>query len=152
MRSIRFATLALLLGACCAAPAQDKDANAAEVKKLQGTWKITSGEFMGKTMTPKELGIDTIVIADTKMRLKNGDREVALYSFALFPDRKPKEMVWTKDGAKGGKLPAIYELDGTKLKLCFPLLMKTPLKEAPKPPASFETKGKPLGMLVAEKK
>jgi uncharacterized protein (TIGR03067 family) len=144
----------LLLAAVAALHAQDKNdknAKAAELEKLQGTWKVTSAEFSGKAMTPKEIGIDTIVVKDAKMTLRNGDKEVAVYPFELLPDRKPKGMIWTKEGPKGGKLPAIYELDGTKLKLCFPLLKSTPLKEFPKL-ENFDTKGKPLGLLIAEKK
>ena len=148
------ATFALLLGAACTLSAQDKDAKdakAAELKKFQGTWTITSGEFMGKAMTPMELGLDQIVVTGEKMVLKRGDKEVAVYTFELQPDWKPKGLVWTKEGPMGGKLSAIYETDGTKLKICFPLLMKTPLKEAPTPPENFETKGKTLGLIVAEK-
>ena len=133
--------------------ADEKDDKAAEVKKLQGTWTIVSGEFSGKALTPPQLGIDTIVVAGEKMTLRRGDKEVAAYPFEVHPDKKPRVMVWTKQqGGKEGKLPVIYELDGAKLKVCFPLLGTTPPKEAPKPPESFETKDKPFGLFVAEKK
>ena len=133
--------------------ADDKDDKAAEVKKLQGTWKIVSGEFSGKPLTPPQLGIDTIVVAGGKMTLKLGEREVAVYGFDVMPDKKPKQMVWTKEeGDKKGAHPLIYELDGTKLKLCFPMLGKKAPAEAPKAPESFDTKDKPLGLLAAEKK
>jgi uncharacterized protein (TIGR03067 family) len=146
-----------LLSAFTALHAQDKKndtaAEAAEIKKLQGTWKVTSGEFSGKALTPAELGIDALVVAGETMTLKHGEREVAKYPFEVIPDRKPKGMVWTKeqDGKKATH-PLIYEIDGTTLKICFPMLGKKAPAEAPKPPESFDTKGKPLGLLIAEKK
>jgi len=141
---------ALLLACCSVLRADDKADKAAEVKKLQGTWKVVSAEFMGMPKKPKEIGIDTIVVTGEKMTLKNGDKEVAVYPFELLPERKPKGMVWTKEGPNGGKLPLIYELDQAKLKICVPLLSATPPKEAPKFPESFETKDKPIGVIVAE--
>jgi uncharacterized protein (TIGR03067 family) len=132
--------------------ADDNDDKAAEIKKLQGTWTVASGEFMGKAMTPRELGIDTIVVEKSRMTLKNGDKEVAVYPFELFPDRKPREMIWTKKGPKGGKLSVIYEIDGAKLRICFPLVPGKPGGKPAEPPKKFETKDKPLGLLVAEKK
>jgi uncharacterized protein (TIGR03067 family) len=145
-------TFSLLVGST-ALRADEKDGKAAEVKKLQGTWKVVSGEFSGKAMTPKELQIDAIVVAGDKMTLKYGDKELATYPFEVYPDRKPKGLLWTKEvkGQPKGTHPVSYEIDGTKLKLCFPLLGPTPPKEAPKPPENFDTKGKPLGLIVAEK-
>jgi uncharacterized protein (TIGR03067 family) len=153
MRPIRLiATYVFLLAAASTLSAQDKDAKAAEVKKLQGTWKVKSGEFSGKALTPPELGIDTLVVAGEKMTLKFGEKEVASYPFEVFPDRKPKGMVWTKEqDSKKATHPLIYEIDGATLKLCFPMLGKKAPAEAPKPPENFETKGKPLGLVVAEK-
>lgn len=146
----------LLLSAIATLNAQekgDKDASAAEIKKLQGTWKVKSGEFSGKALTPPQLGIDTLVVAGEKMTLKLGEKEVASYPFEVFPARKPKEMVWTKEQeGKKATHPLIYEIDGASLKICFPMLGKRAPAQAPTPPENFETKGKPLGLIVAEKK
>lgn len=149
----RIAPCVLLLMSIAVLRADDNDAKAAEIKKLQGTWKVKSGEFSGKALTPPELGIDTLVVAGEKMTLKLGEKEVASYPFELFPDRKPKGMVWTKeqDGKKATH-PLIYEIDGATLKICFPMLGKKAPAEAPTAPENFDTKGKPLGLIVAEKK
>ena len=140
------------IGVFAAPPADEKEDKAKEAKKLQGTWKIVAAEFSGKKMEIKDVGIDRIVVSGEKMTLKNGDKEVATYTFELYPDRKPKGLLWKKETKEGtGLHPTIYEIDGTKLKLCFPLLSAEKPKEAPKPPESFDTKGKPLGLLVAER-
>lgn len=103
-------------------------------------------------METKQIGIDRIVVAGDKMTLKSGDKDVAVYVFEVMPDKKPKGIVWTKEqDKKSVKLPVIYELDVEKLKLCFPLLGTEPPKQALKPPENFDTKDKPLGLLVAEK-
>jgi uncharacterized protein (TIGR03067 family) len=150
---MRLTSMLLVVGAASTlSAADDTDAKAAEVKKLQGTWTIVSGEFSGKAMTPKDVGLDKIVVTGEKMALMRGDKEVAVYPFEVHPDKKPRGMTWTKKmGEKEGKLPVIYELDGTKLKICFPLLPGKPAEKPPTPPENFETKDKPLGLVIAEK-
>ncbi len=137
-----------------AATAQDKkpaeNAKADELQKFQGAWKITTAEFSGKVMTPKEVGIDTIEVKDQMMTLKNGNKEVASYPFEVFPDKKPKGLIWHNEKQKAD-LPLIYEIDGAKLRICFPLLPANGAKEPPTPPANFDTKDKPLGLLIAER-
>lgn len=157
----RTVALALLVVVACSARADDEKEKAAkaraeELKQLQGTWKIVSAEFSGKPMEVKAIGIDRIVVAGDKMTLRNGEKEVDTYRFDVYPDRKPKGMLWKKGVKKGtderfGQHPVIYEIDGTKLKLCFPLLGTEKPKDPPKPPESFDTKDKPLGLLVAER-
>jgi uncharacterized protein (TIGR03067 family) len=140
------------IGIVAPPPPDEKEDKAQEAKKLQGTWKIVSAEFSGKRREVKDIGIDRIVVAGEKMTLKNGDKEVATYTFELYPDRKPKGLLWKKKTKEGtGRLPTIYQIDGTTLKLCVPLLTAEKPKEAPKPPESFDTKDKPLGLLIAER-
>jgi uncharacterized protein (TIGR03067 family) len=140
------------IGTVAPPPPDEKGDKAQEAKKLQGTWKIVSAEFSGKRGEVKDIGIDRIVVAGEKMTLKNGDKEVATYTFELYPDRKPKGLLWKKKTKEGtGLLPAIYQIDGTTLKICFPLLTAEKPKETPKPPESFDTKDKPLGLLIAER-
>jgi len=140
------------IGGAAPLPPDEKEHKAKEAKKLQGTWKIVSAEFSGKRREVRDIGIDRIIVSGEKMTLKNGDQEVATYTFELYPDHKPKGLLWKKETKEGiGLHPTIYEIDGTKLKLCFPLLSTEKPKEAPKPAESFDTKDKPLGLLVAER-
>src|SRR5262245_48630733 len=89
------------IGGVASPPPDGKEDKAKEVKKLQGTWKIVSAEFSGKRREVKDIGIDRIVVSGEKMTLKNGDQEVATYTFELYPHRKPKGLLWKKETKEG---------------------------------------------------
>jgi uncharacterized protein (TIGR03067 family) len=127
-------------------------AKAEETKKLQGRWKIVRVEMAGQEIPLKEADLDEIVVVGEKMTFKEGDKESFTVGFEVYPNSKPKGMLWKKETEEGtGTHPLVYEIDGTKLRLCFPLLTKKAPKEAPKPPEGFDTKGKPLVLVVAER-
>jgi uncharacterized protein (TIGR03067 family) len=141
----------MLLSAGWAFAAQDA-ADAAlkeEWQRLQGTWQIVSGEQVGKKMTPKELGIDQIVIRGERMTFRSGGKDVAEYPISIDPAQKPKAMDWLNEKTKTS-LPTIYALEGKELRLCFPMLKKERIKR-PDRPRSFETSDKPLGLIVAQR-
>lgn len=139
----------LATGIVGAAPPDEAADKAREAQQLQGTWKIVAAEFSGMRKAAGEIGIDQIVVSGETMTLKRGDQAVATYKFELYPDRKPKGLLWKKEGQ--GLLPTIYEIDGAKLKLCFPLLGTEEPAAPPQTPQSFDTQDKPLGLLIAER-
>ena len=83
----------LVVAASTLSGADEKDDKATEVKKLQGTWTIASGEFSGNAMTAKDLrrSIDRGDRAGEMVFMK-GDKEVAAYPFEVFPDKKPRDL------------------------------------------------------------
>jgi uncharacterized protein (TIGR03067 family) len=112
-----------------------------EQEKLQGTWSIVAGEKDG---TPdEEIKKDKLVVAAEKMTIKKGaggDEEAV--TFTLDPTQKPKQL---DIDSKGGKILAIYELEGDNLKLCF----SRPGSERP---TDFSTKAGSNRMLVTLKR
>jgi uncharacterized protein (TIGR03067 family) len=150
-------------------PAQDKKqdtkpadketeaaARAEELKVLKGTWNIVLVEVSGERIRKTEIGIDRVVITDDRMTAKAGDLDVEVYALELYPGDKPKRMLWKKvppkeDKREGVTLPVVYEIEGDRLKLCYPLPLKAGLKEGLKPPENFDTKGKPIMLLVVER-
>jgi uncharacterized protein (TIGR03067 family) len=105
------------------------DATADEWKKLAGTWKVDMATFNGDD--------STALFKDTVLTLEEGKYKVAFAkmndvgTITLDPDKKPKQMTITgTDGpSKGKTLPAIYEVDGDTLKVCYATEGKDPPKE-----------------------
>lgn len=125
-----------------------------EMKKLQGSWNIISGEMAGKKMTGKELGIDQMIFRGDKMAYSKEGKDVITFGFTLDPSKKPKEMEWIHLQIKDAPpLPAIYSLEGDELRICFPLLPKKgeKTKVTIQRPKDFETKDKPFGLFVAKR-
>ncbi|WP_020471541.1 TIGR03067 domain-containing protein [Zavarzinella formosa] len=110
---------------------------AAVVKALQGKWTVTSIEGAG-ARTANQLGLDVMEVEGNEMtwRAFTGKKEGAVsrdipFGLSVDPGKTPKEMTLYL-GA--GTLPALYELDGDKLRICMPLLTKS-LKDAKRPVA-----------------
>jgi uncharacterized protein (TIGR03067 family) len=136
----------LLLGAD--AP-KDKEAAKDEAKKLEGTWKVVSGEAGGMKVEDEKL-LKEIVFQGDKLTLKQ-DKGGQEGTFRVDPSQKPKalDFIVTRDG-KDLTIPLIYSLDGDELKVVIPLVEPGKLKDV-KRPDSFETKDKPLILLTAKR-
>jgi uncharacterized protein (TIGR03067 family) len=122
---MRFYGLALAIGGLLAlhVGAQDKkDAAAAAVKKLQGTWLVHSQTFEGKPhddMKPSEL-----VFAGRTLTIKVKGVADEKMTFTIDPSGKPKAMdVRPEKKPEAGVVVGamIYELDGDTLKVCIGL-------------------------------
>src|SRR5258708_36371495 len=145
---IRFATiLSLLIGTASSGLAADDAKD--EMKKLAGTWKVSSAEIDGNVFDAKKFGITSIVVADDKLVFKEENKVVVTYAFTVDPTKKPKAMDCVKD-KDSMPLPCIYALEGDELKLCMPLLPKKGdgAKVEIKRPKSFATKDIPVLMMV----
>lgn len=114
----------------------------AEVKKLQGVWKVVGGEAEGKQLGPKQAGFDAVSFEGYTAYLHQGD-QLLPFGLALDPDKTPKTL-----DLLGGKatLPCIYALDGGKLRLVLP----APTKGGFTRPVGFDTTKTQCLLLSAE--
>lgn len=123
------------------ASADEKDA-----KALDGTWIPQSGEFGGNKFPDEILKSIKLVIKDSKYSVTVG-KEVDKGTAKVDGSKKPKEMdiVGTDGPNKGKTFPAIYELDGDTLKICYDLSGK----ERPK---TFKSESGTMSFLVVYKR
>ena len=109
----------LLAGAALAVGADDKKDDAAkeELKKMEGTWLLVSGESNGEVMPAEMVKTIKAVLKGDKLSIHFGDKMVFEGTMTVDPTKKPKTMdtVMTADKTKG---VAIYELDGDSFKIC----------------------------------
>jgi uncharacterized protein (TIGR03067 family) len=117
-----FVTLTLLLSfslAVWSADAKDSDA-------IQGTWLPMTAELGGKMFPDEVRKTIKLVIKDGKYTVTVG-KLVDQGTLKLNPAAKPKKMDITgTDGPNKGKtIPAIYELDGDTLRICYDLSGKS---------------------------
>lgn len=146
MRTPLFALLAVgvLLGA------NAKEDAGKELKKLEGTWKVTAGAVAGKPLDENDFKGDSMVIKGNKLSLTSeGKKDTADFTFTIDPSKKPNHIDMT-DVKMKKTVPCIYALEGDELKLCIPL---TPpgKSEAPKRPESFDGKDKPQVCFTTKK-
>ena len=117
-----FIPLAVVLGlaACGAARADDKAAEKAS-KMLEGTWQLVDGELGGNKLPPA-------VTKGVKLELSPGKYVVSAESkdegtVKYIPETSPNamEVTGTAGPNKGKTFPAIYELKGDTLIICYDL-------------------------------
>jgi uncharacterized protein (TIGR03067 family) len=117
-----------------AEPGDPKKVNE-EAKAMEGTWEFVSAELGGQKLPDEVLKTMTLVLRDGKYTVKSpGPDDTG--TVRLDPTRRPKELdVAGLEGPNKGKsFPAIYELDGDSLKVCYDLDGKkrpTEFKSAP---------------------
>jgi uncharacterized protein (TIGR03067 family) len=93
-----------------------------DAKAVQGSWKPTKAELAGRPMPDA-------VLKSISLKLYNGKYEVLVGeqpdrgSYTLDVAAKPKGMTITgSEGPNSGKIfPAIYELKGDTLRICYDL-------------------------------
>jgi uncharacterized protein (TIGR03067 family) len=112
------AVLGLIL---CGAGRADEATAAKEAKMLEGTWQLVEGEIGGHKFPPQ-------VAKGIKLTLSPGKYVVMAESndegtVKYFPDASPKamEITGTAGPNKGKTFPAIYELKGDTLTVCYDL-------------------------------
>jgi uncharacterized protein (TIGR03067 family) len=110
----------VLVGLLLGADAKKDDAKK-DAEKLQGTWKVVSGEQDGKA---QDNARDFVMVFDKdSFTVKRGDEVAVKGTFKLDPSKKPKtiDMTITEDRKaqdKGKVARGIYELDKDTLKWC----------------------------------
>src|SRR5437899_7010897 len=109
--------LCLAVGASLQAFAADAPDDA---KAVQGTWKPATAELAGQPM-------DDAVVKSISLKLENGKYEVHVGdkpdkgTHTLDATTKPKSMTitGTEGPNRGETFPAIYELKGDTLRICY---------------------------------
>jgi uncharacterized protein (TIGR03067 family) len=129
---IRRTAAVLTLGFVLTSPVRGDEK--AELKKLEGTWLPTTAEFGGRSWPDEQLKTTKLVIADGKYTVTvSGQDDKG--TLKVDPTAKPATMdiVGTEGPNKGRTIPAIYELSGDKLKICYAL-------DGKERPGAFESK------------
>jgi uncharacterized protein (TIGR03067 family) len=129
MRWIQLFTLTLVLSVVQAA----RCADAKDSDVIQGTWLASTAELAGKPFPDEARQSIKLTLKDGKYAVsvgKNADQGTV----KLKPSAKPKAMdiTGTEGPNKGKTIPAIYELDGDTLRICYDLSGK-------KRPTEFRT-------------
>src|ERR1700677_3786172 len=105
--------------AALALAADDKKDDAAkeELKKMEGTWLLVSGEDNGQKMPEDMLKTIKAVIKGDKLSIYFGDKALE-GTLSVDPSKKPKTMDTVMASDKKTTSLAIYELDGDNFKIC----------------------------------
>jgi uncharacterized protein (TIGR03067 family) len=108
-----------LLFLCAARSPGGDDLAQAELKKLEGTWQVTSGERNG--MPTERIVGDTLTFSGEEFTVQHDGNERFKATIKLYPDKKPREIdaTVTEGEDKGKTALGIYALEGDELKLCF---------------------------------
>ena len=122
----------VLVGVCVGPFARGDETPSAKEdgKKMQGTWKPVTAELAGKPYPDKILKTMKLVVTDDKYTVTVGE-EKDEGTVKLDSAKKPPAMdiVSTKGPNQGKKIPAIYELTDTTLRVCYDLTGKARPKE-----------------------
>jgi uncharacterized protein (TIGR03067 family) len=120
-----FALMALVVGLAAADDKSEKggavknDKNAAEAKKLEGTWEIVAFENKGEKKEARKGG--SIVFAkDMKITMKDpkGEKK-GKYKIDVSKDPKTLDLIELKDGKEGEVMQMIYAVEGDAMKWGF---------------------------------
>jgi len=93
-----------------------------DAKAVQGAWTPVKAELGGKPMADEVLKTISLKLEDGKYDVHVGDAPDR-GTYALDPTARPKGMTVTgTDGPNRGKtFPAIYDLEGDTLRICYDL-------------------------------
>jgi len=132
MRLHPFLILVVVLS--LAADAPKDNAVKKELKKVEGTWALSSGEDKDEKVADDVLKNASLTIEGNKHTFKIGDQTIA-GTHTIDPTTKPKtiDAAHTEGPFNGQTLLGIYKLEGDKLTVCLAL----PDKERP---TEFTTK------------
>src|SRR6516162_6671914 len=111
----RYALLALAAGLLVGAD-DPKD----ELKKLEGTWTMASGEKDGKALAEQAIKGAKLVFKGDQHDVKVGD-DIFKGTHKVDPSKKPKTIDATDSEGpfKGKTVLGIYELETDTFKVCF---------------------------------
>ena len=133
-------TVGVLLGA-----ESGNEATTPEIKKLAGTWTVTS-VVRNRNELPEEMLKDLqMIFRDRSFTFQKGDRIIDKGTFQLDPDKTPRaiDLKTTDDGGNERTTFAIYELLDDTLRICG----SEPGKERPNEFAATDESGHTLSIL-----
>jgi uncharacterized protein (TIGR03067 family) len=93
-----------------------------DAKRVEGTWQLKEAELAGQKWPEDVVKTIQLKITGDKYTLQSNEKPDA-GTFKLDPDKQPKQITITgTDGPNKGKtFPAIYEITGDTLKVCYDL-------------------------------
>jgi len=122
----------MLVCVCAVAVAHGDDSAGAtdDGKRIQGTWKPLAAELGGKPFPDDVLKTMKLILADGKYTVMVGERpDEGTVKLDATKSPRAMDIVGTKGPNLGKTIPAIYELTGTTLKICYDLSGKSRPKE-----------------------
>lgn len=121
--------------------AQDKK----ELEKIAGKWQPTMMQLGETKFTAEQIKQTTLIIEVDKYHV-NVSGQSDKGTLKLDPKAKPKSMdiVGTEGPNKGKSFPAIYEIEGDSLKICYAL-------EGTKRPTEFKVSGEKVLLVTYQK-
>jgi uncharacterized protein (TIGR03067 family) len=116
----RYALLFLVTGLLVAADSPKDDAADKDLKKLEGSWVLASGEDNGKKVSEEALKNARLTIEGDRHTVQMGKTSYR-GTHKLDPAMKPKtiDITDTEGPFKGKTVLGIYEVDGDEFKLCY---------------------------------
>ena len=142
---------ALLLYTLEPVKADEEDAVARELKKLQGMWRVVGLEHDGRKATPDDVKGMSWTFEGNRITGKDPDEEPKMIGeFTVNPKESPKQIDIVKvEGAKKEKtLLGIYKLEGERLTIC---LRDEKATDKGRPTEFSAEKGSELGIFMLEK-
>jgi uncharacterized protein (TIGR03067 family) len=119
MRTITTA-VALTLTLCGATRADDKKDDK-EAKMLEGKWQMVEGILGGKAFPPTAAKGITLTISDGKYVVMAESKDEGTVKYIPGTSPMAMEVTGTEGPNKGKTFPAIYELKGDMLTICYDL-------------------------------
>jgi len=124
--TLPFVVLAIAgLFAAAVAEAKDTKVDQQELKRLQGTWVLVSGEVEGKKVASEAIEASRMTYSGDTITLNTphqSKQPITAKVKRLDPKKAPREMEWVRSAGPGAGKPmlAIYEFDGMDMyKVCF---------------------------------
>jgi uncharacterized protein (TIGR03067 family) len=144
IRSILQCGIVAIVFAFSVAPAFG-DEKADDAKAMTGTWEIAKATLKGEDSTDIFKGA-VLTVADGKYTF-DFTGQIDKGTIALDPSKKPKRMTieGTEGTNKGKTIPAIYEIGGDTVRICYEL-------EGKEAPTAFESKAGSNTLLVTYKR
>jgi uncharacterized protein (TIGR03067 family) len=150
--------LVLLAGLGVAAGSSPQEEVKAELKRLEGTWKVVAMELGGKKLPPeKAQRLGQIIITRDRLVLQEADKKETSMGLKIDPAKKPNAMdLRITRGKESIDWKCIYDLQGDDLKICMPLARKKGdssggSRDLNVRPESFVTEGRPLMLITARR-
>jgi uncharacterized protein (TIGR03067 family) len=119
---------------------------AEELKKLQGSWRVTALEAEGERITAEAVTNLYVTIKDNTYELLNLDNENS-GTFQIDPSKTPAQMeIHCTTGADSGQTwPGIYEVNGDDFRVCY-------ARRGKKRPTTFSGIDNPSLMMITYKR
>jgi uncharacterized protein (TIGR03067 family) len=153
MNPIKCQVVVLVAALVVAAVAAADDATSTDLQALEGAWDIVSIEADGMKVDAGKGAPEKAVIKDGKATFFSQGKPIPTFKdlkLRIDATKKPRAVDLLRGDEES--LPCIYEVTADELKLAMPLVPKERKPgEALQRPESFDTKDKPVTVLLAKR-